>query len=95
VATAGFEFWHENRIPQGWRPERRNGTGVEAMQARRPGAADFEHLFLLRQFYPMRGDYDRRGILSVAAAIDYGEWRMRLARVSELRRGSWPTESPA
>ena len=65
------------------------------MKARRPGAADFEHLFLLRQFYPMRGDYDRRGILSVTAAIEYGEWRMRLARISGLRRDGWPTERAA
>jgi hypothetical protein len=87
----GANFWHETRNP--WVGPI-DGV-VDAMEARRPGHADFEHLLLLRQCYPMRGDYDSRGVLSVAAAIDYGEWRMRLARVSELRRGGWPTESAA
>jgi len=65
------------------------------LEARRPRRANFEHLLLLRQCYPMRSDYDRRAVLSVTAAIDYGEWRMRLARVAELRHGGWPTGSAA
>ena len=65
------------------------------MQARRPGKANFEHLLLMRQFYPLRSDYDRRAVMSVSAAIDYGEWRMRLVRLNELRRGGWPTGSAA
>ena len=57
---------------------------------RRPGDM-FEHLVLLRLAYRLRSDYDRRPVIGVAAAIDYGEWRLRLARVSELRSGAWYT----
>lgn len=49
--------------------------------------AMFEHLLMLRRCYPLRSDYDRRAIMSIAATLDYGEWRLRLARVIELRRG--------
>jgi hypothetical protein len=65
------------------------------MEARQPRKTNFEHLLLLRRCYPLRSDYDRRAVLSVAATIDYGEWRMRLARVSELRRRGWRTGSAA
>ncbi len=56
---------------------------------RQPEDETFERLLVLRRSYPLRSDYDRRAILSVVATIDYGEWRMRLARVSELRHGVW------
>ena len=49
----------------------------------------FEQLLVLRRCYDLRSDYDRRAILNIPAALDYGEWRMRLARLSELRRGIW------
>lgn len=55
----------------------------------RQGAAMFERLLVLRDCYPLRSDYDRRPVLSVEAAIDYGEWRMRLARISDLKHGVW------
>ena len=63
----------------------------EGVDSGRRGKANFEHLLVLRWSYPMRSDYDRRAVLSVSAAIDYGEWRMRLVRVNELRRGVWAT----
>ena len=66
------------------------------MASRQPrDDAIFEQLLLLRRLYPLRGDYDRRAVLGVAAAIGYGELRMRLARVSELRHGGWRTGSAA
>ena len=56
---------------------------------RQPEEEMFERLLVLRRCYPRRSEYDRRAVLSVAATIDYGEWRMRLARVSDLRHGVW------
>lgn len=49
----------------------------------------FERLILLRRAYPLRSSYVRRAIMSVAAPLDHGEWRMRLVRTAELRHGHW------
>ncbi len=48
----------------------------------------FERLLVLRRCYPLRSDNDRRAVLGVAATVDYGQWRLRSARVSTLRHGA-------
>lgn len=48
----------------------------------------FEQLLLLRRVYHRRSDYDREPTLSVPAAIEYGELRMRLSRLAHAH-GRW------
>lgn len=59
------------------------------MDLGRPTRELFERLLVLRWAYAFSSDYDRRAVLSVAAAVDYAEWRMRMARMAERRRRSW------
>ena len=45
----------------------------------------FERLWLLRQCYPLRSDYDRRSAMTIADAIVHAEQLMRLGAVGVLR----------
>jgi hypothetical protein len=60
-------------------------------ESRERPADVFERLLLLRTCYPLRSDFDARGILSVEQAIHHGELLMRRARWQQRR--TWPGPS--
>ena len=56
------------------------------MKPRELSSESFERLWLLRQCYPRRSDYDRRSDLTVDEAIAFGERLLLLTALHEQWR---------
>jgi hypothetical protein len=80
--------------PQDLRRVPRSGNEIgtldaiwDVMEPSRASAEAFEQLWLLRQCYSRRSDYDGPSNLSVEDAITFGERLLHLTAVHDRRRG--------